>query len=272
MDIKIIDSDKPVRSWSQFSTYMRCPSMYKALYIDKSIPRSKSSSALLGSTIHFAHEKLAEFKKNGRLLTLEDALLFAEGYWESQEDSLDDKENGPRTKAEIKRLTEAYYDFFVKQDIEPKVTEQNLLWFPKGHDFGIRGIVDRIDSDDSVIDLKTSKKSPSKSKKTSNYVVDIRSGYRMQLDIYILLARANNYDPPSAGLEVVVKTKNPKVIAVDYPINEDVLKSTMDLMAHLNENIVAGNFPKNRLGNFCSPTWCKNWLPCTGIDPEAYNF
>lgn len=270
MDITLIDGEKPIRSWSQFSTYMRCPQMYKAVYIDKSIPRTKTSPALLGSTVHFAHEKLAEFKKNGRVLDLDEAILFAEGYWDAQEEALDDLINAPVTKAQIIPLVTTYYDYFVKEDIAPKETEKDLLWFPKGYSFGLRGIVDRIDVDDSIIDLKTSKKTPSRSPKSGNHYVDIRSGYRLQLDTYIMLARANGYDPKRAGLEVVVKNKRPKVVPVDYPVNEDFLKSTMDLMAELNENITAGHFPKNRLGNFCSPGYCKNWEACTGIKPEAY--
>ena len=77
MDLTVKDDPnqgKPLRSFSQYSMYMRCPQLYKATYIDKSIKRSGNIKMHLGSSLHYAHETLCNLKLSGEELTEEKAL------------------------------------------------------------------------------------------------------------------------------------------------------------------------------------------------------
>lgn len=265
------NANKPIRSWSQFSTYMRCPEMYRVKYVDKTLPRSSNSNMHAGSAVHMAHEKLSEEKRdNGTIMALEDVIAHAEKYWDDGKDALDEPPMElALTRAKMVNCVESYYHYFVSNDINPTHIEESVIIYPKGYPFGLRGIIDRIDEGNVLVDLKTSSKSPPKSKATGAYYLQQGTGYDMQLDTYILLMREGlNLDPRRASLEFVVKSKVPKVVRVEHDIRDDRVDSILDLMANLEESIQKGNFPKNRLGTFCSPRMCENWVPCTGISIE----
>lgn len=265
------DETKPIRSWSQFSMYMRCPELYRATYVDKAIPRKSNINMHLGSSVHYAHEKLSEHKRDtGQVLPLDEVTAAADDFWEKGKDKLEDSPSELLTsRAKMIRAVEAYYYYFSQKDLRPQHIEKNVIVYPKGYPFGLRGIIDRVDEGGILVDLKTSSKSPPKSRTTGEYYLQGGTGYDMQLDTYAYLMREGlGIDPTSAKLEFVVKSKNPKVVEVSYQIREDRISSVLDLMANLEENIQQGVFPKNRLGNFCNSYMCDNWIPCTGIVPE----
>jgi hypothetical protein len=271
-----VEEKKPIRSWSQFSLYMRCPELYRATYIDKEIKRVGNLKMHVGSAVHYAHEKLCENRMAGNEdLTLEETKAAAEKYWHDGLEKIPEENITTLSleRSTMLKSTEAYYKFFSKSEIAPLHVEQNVLWYPEGYPFGVRMIIDRIDKGGKLVDLKTSGKTPPKSRKTGKHYIQNGMGYDMQLDLYLLgMRNVLNIEPTSASLEVVVKSKMPKVVRVEHEVNEDRLKSIMDLMANLEEGIQAGNFPKNRLGTFCSSYMCENWEPCTGIPIEPNVF
>jgi RecB family exonuclease len=273
-----VHENKPVRSWSQFSLYMRCPELYRAKYIDRELPRIGNLNMHLGSAVHLAHEKMAEARLLGSVdeLTLEEAKQVASDYWENGLDELppESATTLALTKKTMLQCVSSYHSFWSKSEAVPLHIEENLLWYPEGYPFGVRMIIDRIDKGGKLVDLKTSGKSPPKSRATGKHYIQSGYGYDMQLDLYMLgMRHVLNIEPTSAGLEVVVKNKNTKVIYVSHELREDRLNSMLDLMANLEESIQAGNFPKNRMGTFCSPRMCDNWEACTGIlvEPDIFS-
>ena len=266
--MSIQDADKDLMSISRFLSYMRCPALYKAVYIDKSLPRTFNIHAHVGSAVHLAHELLCkhlrDFDEIPPLADLQDEI---KKYWDSKlSNSTELLENLLMQEKLANRLIETYFKFFQTADIKPRFIEKHAVWYPPGYDFGIQGYIDRIDEDGHVCDLKTSGKSPPKSRATGKYYVPRSMGYDLQMDTYFLLAReALNIDVPGGSFEYVVKTKTPKVVRVNYDVDDLHVNSTLDLMANLHNAISKGNFPPNRLGPFCSPQSCANWHPCTGL-------
>ena len=63
-EINSDNSRKPIRSWSQFSLYMRCPELYRARYVDKELPRASSMNMHIGNCVHHAHEVMSEAKRS----------------------------------------------------------------------------------------------------------------------------------------------------------------------------------------------------------------
>jgi RecB family exonuclease len=266
--MKIVDTNKDLMSISRFLTYMRCPALFKAIYVDKSIPRTFNIHAHVGSTVHAAHEFMcAQVIKSEGIPSLKDVQAYAKDYWDSKADEVPDLLEEILAQEQLSvRLIETYFKFFEKADIKPKFTEERVFWYPEGYNFGLQGIIDRIDMDGHVCDLKTSGKTPPKSRATGKYYVPRNTGYDLQMDTYFMLAREGlNIDVPGGSFEYIVKTKTPKVVKVNYDISELHMNSTLDLMANLHDAIQKGNFPPNRLGPFCSPTSCANWHPCTGL-------
>jgi RecB family exonuclease len=264
----IVDADKDIMSISRFLTYMRCPALYKAIYIDRSIPRQFNIHAHVGSTVHKAHEilcnHLIDFEKIIEPIDMQEEI---NDYWDSKIGDVPDlMEEIIAQKTKADNLIKTYFSYFKKADLKPKHVEKRLTWYPQGYPFALVGIIDRVDQDGAICDLKTSGKSPPKSKATGKYYVPRKTGYDLQMDTYIMLAReVLNIDVPSGSFEYVVKLKTPKVVKVDYPVDEVHITSTLDLMANLYDSIQKGNFPPNRLGDFCNPTSCGNWSPCTGL-------
>ena len=266
--MSVVDTNKEIMSISRFLQYMRCPALFKAIYIDKSIPRSFNIYAHVGSTVHTAHEVMCNYlidhEKIADLTYVKDK---AKIYWESKLDRVTDTVEVMMEQEKMaNRLIDTYYTFFQKQEMKHKYVEERILWYPPGYDFALQGIVDRIDEDGHICDLKTSGKSPPRSKATGKYYVPRSSGYDLQMNTYFMLAREGlNIDVPGGSFEYVVKNKTPKVVKVTYELNQAHLDSTLDMMARIYDSIQKGNFPPNRLGTFCSPTSCANWHPCTGL-------
>lgn len=265
------NASKPLRSWSQFSLYMRCPELFRVTYVDRTLPRNPNAKMHAGSAVHFAHEKLSlEKRDNGKILELGDVLSHAEKYWDNGKNTLSESPMDlALERAKMLSTTEAYYNYFISSDINPTHIEENVVVYPKGYPFGIRGIIDRIDEGNVLVDLKTSAKSPPKSRATGKHYLQQGTGYDMQLDTYVLLMRDGlNLNPKKAFLEFAVKGKVPKVVKVEHEIRKDRLESILDLFANLEEAIQLGNFPKNRLNTFCSERFCDHWVNCTGIKIE----
>ena len=260
--------DVPVRSWSQFSLYMKCPQLFKYQYIDRVVPRKESIALKIGNALHEGHEYLSGKKiETGEVIEFKYLKSFVEKYWEANplKDSDSNLSEDLLEKNNALRYMETYYNFFKANEITPKHTEKDVIWHPPGASFAIRGIIDRIDQENTLVDLKTTGKSPPKSRKTGNIYIPKQSGYDIQLDIYAILMReALDIDVSGAYLEYVVKSKNCKVVKVKHEIREDRLKSAMQLMENIEENIQKGVFTKNRLSQYCGD-YCSMWEQCTGI-------
>jgi len=274
MDLTVTEDPnegKPLRSWSQFSMYMRCPELYRAVYIDRTIKRQANVKMYVGSAVHAAHEALCIARIAGEEPTEDIAIKAAESYWNNGLSKLN--ENMTTLALErntMLKVTKVYSKFFIDSDIAPTHTEQNVLWYPKGYPFGVRMIIDRIDKGGILVDLKTSAKSPPKNRVTKEHYILHKSGYDLQLDIYLWgMREVLNINPTQARLEVVVKSKTPKVVKVNHRVDSSRMNSVLDLMANLEENIQKGNFLKNRLSDYCSENMCANWEPCTGLKVEV---
>ena len=260
-------SKKPIRSWSQYSTYMKCPQLFFYQYIERSVPRTDSIPLYAGTTVLHGHEEMCKKKIKGEDFTFEEILKLINTFWEKKSETFSSKlTEFFLEKRKLKGYMEAYYHYFINNDITPLFTEKDLMWEPEGYNFAIRGIIDRIDTDNSLVDLKTSKKSPPFNKAKGSFYLDKKTGYDLQLDIYVMLMRnVLNIEPSKAKLEFIVKTKTPKVVPIEMDISEEKLSSTLDLLANLEESIQKGIFPKNRLSTYCGEKWCAKWEECTGL-------
>src|SRR5258708_6732101 len=72
----------PSYSHSKLNTYQQCPQKYKFRYIDEIPPPIRSIELHLGTTVHFALEKLYAEARLGQITSLDDLLAFFREKWD----------------------------------------------------------------------------------------------------------------------------------------------------------------------------------------------
>lgn len=149
-------------SVSQISPYLTCSLKYRFQYIDR-LPRlTRPAPVALGSSVHAALEWLHKEHKAGRNPTLEqlqrvfEADLYAQNL-ESPGDEGDDSPNGLLLKG--KQLLGLYFHAPARPVREAELAFQvPLVDSVSGEALPVplRGVIDLIEADDTVVELKTS--------------------------------------------------------------------------------------------------------------------
>ena len=262
MPIEKIDTTKPMRSISQFLQYLRCPKQFKYVYVDKR-PRQTSGAMHLGSTCHKMVEYFHTEVLAGNVPECIDVLRIGEAYWEANVGNImfQPREADPAVlKQTSLDLFEIYYPTL--KTIKPKYTEEDMVIDSPDLPFLLRGIVDLVTADNELIDLKTSGKTPPKSKEVAGEYTLIK-GHELQLYTYaLILQESKGITITDASIHYLVKSKVPKVVPVSLKIEPKNIEEIKEFMICINEAIVAGVFPPNRVGFACGKASCAYWKDC----------
>jgi len=253
------DVNKPVRSFSQTTTLMKCPKQYEYIYI-KRAPRRSSAAMFVGSTCHKSQEIFMKSRLAGKDISEEDLLKATEEFWDAgvKQINIKETENIGLLKLQAMNLSKLRYPDLL--EINPKFVEEDIVVFPDKYSFGIRGIVDLVDANNELRDLKTSAQSP-----PSKYGLRPMQGHDLQLALYAYLLRElHDIDPPKVWIDYMVKTKVPKVVSVEVNIDDKIIDHILKCMEENEEVIHLGLFPRNRMALGCSKKACAFWDDCVG--------
>lgn len=260
-----VDTEKPIFSFSRFRTYLSCPAQYDYFYNQKR-PRTTDISLSVGSAVHFLAETYAQSLIDNKPLTTEEVIEIGRQFWKEETEKLTDQTDALKLflYEEVQELFLTYKPHI--DMVQPKYVEQHIVYYPPGKEWGIQGIVDRVDEDNKICDIKTSKRSPFKSKH-GGYVMS--KMHPEQLTTYAwLLREEKNIDVQDAYIDYIVKTGTPKIVRAEMRITDKAINSVIDMFDKTYEAIKAGIYPPNRTSSFCSSRFCPFWTECTGMDEE----
>jgi putative RecB family exonuclease len=245
-------------SVSQIQTYLGCPLKYRFQYVDQ-LPKAFRPAALaFGGSIHSAVEWFNRARMAGVTPALEEVLKVFEADWFAQNlDPLDfhagESKEGLEAKA---RAMLAVYLESVNGCRPVAVEEPFSLEIADPEtgeclDVPFRGIVDLVEEDGTLVDLKTAARSTPQE--------DVER--HLQLSTYALAVFLRTGQVPKLRLDVLLKTSKPRLerLATSRTVQE--LSWTARLIQRAVEAIEAGHF-------FPNPSWrcsdCEYLAHCQG--------
>jgi RecB family exonuclease len=229
---------REILSPSQASTYLGCSAKWWFRY-GLGLPDPAGGGAVRGKAVHKAVEHYMRAKMAGIVLDTADLAQDWDQIWEDAEDSAEYaahenvealKESG-RTLA-LKYLCEA------APAIEPVAVEVPVTGEIAG--VKVRGIIDIIDEDGRIIDIKTSSRTPSK----------VSGDHAFQLATYTHLL-----GPKASGatrIDSLVATKDPQLVQIAHAPGESGRKLVEQIYPLVAEGIDNGLFIPNRASTLCS--------------------
>ncbi|MBZ5660212.1 MAG: PD-(D/E)XK nuclease family protein [Acidobacteriia bacterium] len=158
----------PSYSHSKLTSYQQCPQKYKFRYIDEIPPPIRSIELHLGTTVHFALEKLYAEARQGQVTSLDDLLVFFRDKWDesySPELRIVRAKTTARTYFDLGRqmLKDYHWTFHPFTQSATLELEEKFV-FPLGEGQEMRGIIDRLakstDGTLEIHDYKTSRRLP----------------------------------------------------------------------------------------------------------------
>lgn len=265
-----------VYSSSQLDTFLSCPRKYKYKYVDRIKTESTSPALLFGRCIHAGMEGNFSQKVYSRedLPKKKVVDIFAEGM-ELEKDSVDWGNSSASQEIDCgAALIKLYMEEYSKPIIPMKVEHKFLVPVP-GMDAKLVGIIDLLETDFTLLDFKTSSKSPSPSS---------IARYKRQLAAYtfglLKLKETNEFTERQlqkikalsripSRLDFLIKTKKPQIkIEKDISINLYDIKHFIGLIKTMDNSIESNIFPKNVEHYLCSPKYCDYWELCKKSDEE----
>lgn len=157
-------------------------------------------------------------------------------------------------------------------NIQPARVEASIEAHLPGVPFGMRAVLDLVQEDRRIIDLKTT---GARGRLNSEGKAAKEAAESFQLGMQALLAdRLDQFEgitPPAArevGFAVAVDTKVPKAFTVWSARTEEDYRVIQWTAARVVEGIQAGNAAPTGLGTWaCSPRYCGYWRICPAITP-----
>jgi hypothetical protein len=257
---------KPKLHWSQISMMCRCAAAYEFRYV-KGIIRPPAIALIVGSSTHVSIEKNLKHKLETKGTLLSDAevrQIAADEIntrWEKDGadlSSLDEDEVGKGEKA----IRGAAVDMAVSlsslhhHKLAPKINPLHLEreWDVEisGFPVDLKGTID-CQEPDRIRDTKTSKVSPPKD----------RAEKDEQLTMYSMASKVLDGSIPKLSMDVLVKTKTPKVVTLDTTRSDKDFEPLLARIAVVSKSIETGMFPPCDSGHYlCSQKWCGFFTLC----------
>lgn len=232
-------------SVSQVQTYLGCPLKYRFQYVDK-IPRPWRAAALaFGTSIHAAIEWFQRERMAGRTPQVAQAVSIFEADWFAQNMEplvFPDKESRESLKEKGALMLPAYLE--TVGPALPVAIEEPFevdLYDPEtGEDLGVRlkGFVDLVEEGNVLADVKTAGRA-------------LENGgleRHLQLSTYALVFLLLHGSIPRLRLDMIMKTKVPRVDRLETTRSLPDLAWTSRLIARTARAIEQGHF-------FPNPSW-----------------
>jgi putative RecB family exonuclease len=243
-------------SASRVQAYLLCPLKYRFEHVDR-LPKPWRAAALaFGTSIHAAIEWFHRELLAGRTVTLEAVLKMFDADWYAQniEPLVFGQSESKSSLAEKGRaMLERYME--ARASHVPARVEERFeipLVDPKtGEDLGfvVHGVIDLVEEDGTVVDFKTAARTP-----------DLGGvGRHLQLSMYALAVFIRSRSIPKLRLDVLVKTKVPRLDRYETLRSLDDLAWTARLFEGVGQAIAAERF-------FPNPSWlcaeCEYFAHC----------
>jgi hypothetical protein len=248
-----------VLSPTQVRTFLNCSARWWFKYgLDE--PEAKNSALALGSAVH----RTLEINFREKITTKEDfdtlgvvALFRSE--WQNQLEQAEfrDDEDPAAIGKRGEQLVAKYMDEAAPW-IQPAAVEIEVTGEIGG--VAVRGIVDLLDEEGRVVDVKTAARRPSA----------ISPDYAFQLATYSQITPGASGE---ARLDTLVKTKTVQLMQQTYTVGLQDLQATEVLYPLVQAGIASGLYFPNRQSLTCSRRHCCFWRHCErefgGAVPEA---
>jgi CRISPR/Cas system-associated exonuclease Cas4 (RecB family) len=226
---------------SQVSRFLSCSASYWFKY-GLGLPEPATAQRIRGKVVHRLVAAWFTAKRDGCKIdaTLDDVFEAeaAGAELEPSEASALRQESGELAGLYIREVGE---------EIEPAEVEQPISGTIAG--VKVRGIVDLIDVNGDVIDLKVSSRKPSTPS----------ADYRFQVATYRAIAPAA---AGSARVDTLVAKKAPELVSLAVDSGAADRRMVERLYPHVQEGIREGLFYPNRSHMFCTRRQCAFWEAC----------
>lgn len=244
-------------SASQVQCYLGCPLQYRFRYIDK-VPRPwRAAGMAFGTSIHSAVEWFHRERLAGRMPHPEGAvsMFVADWYAQNVEPLVFTKDESKDSLLE--RGSQMIRVYAAATAGVPSAVEERfsvpLVDVESGEELGVQlhGVIDLIESDGTVVDLKTSARS-----------FDVGSIERhVQLSVYALATLMQKGSIPKLRIDALLKTKVPRLERYDVHRNKADLAWAARLIDGVVEAVDGEQF-------FPNPSWrcteCEYYAQCQG--------
>lgn len=267
--MRIPDEDKPHFSASQLMCYLQCPLQYYFQY-ELGIAWEKTPSAVVfGGSIHSAIEAINRGLMDDAPINRAQAESAYTVSWKenTKENQIAWKENPSDMFEKGKVLINLYYDEMGKErptEVElpfrlPIIDPKTGLFIQQ---MDYVGKLDAIFTDDTIIEIKTTGRSPVQQEIDQNIQITLYSwAYRML------------YGKPEKNIKVInlVKTKEPKIAVIEtHRAERDhswLLATTFQVIRSIEQKL----FYPNLIGGFGCFN-CQYQSHCREEDNNAYHF
>lgn len=241
-------------SVSQINQYLRCPAQYYFKYVQGMADRPNVAMTF-GKSFHKAVEHYfrgkMDYGQEASLSEVQD--IFATTINHSKDVEWgEDKPDA--VKDEGAKALELYMAE-VAPTIQPKFIEQEVRVPFDGYE--LLGYIDLIDQDNTIIDTKTTKKTPSAGMLTNG----------LQLSAYTMTYQfLTGDDPAGVRLDYIVRLKTPKVVQIGAKKTSNDVNRFLSIMDRVVGNIADNNFYPNPTCMSCNPKSCTYFEVCQRED------
>ena len=237
-------------SVTQMKMFLQCPLKYYFRY-KEGIKVKPNSSLTMGRSVHKAIEEFYRKKMKGETIDIKDAFAF---FWdaESKETEFKKDENPGELKDEGVRLGEKYAEE-IAPTIKPREIEKEFELVFENVAYTLKGVIDLIEADGTIVDHKCSKRSPNQADidrdiQLSAYQVGYKSLY--------------GKDPAGLRLDYIVRNKTPKTIQARTERSQKNLDRFLKLLGYVSKAIEQDIYYPNE-SMMCSccgyKAICKKW-------------
>ena len=259
---------KPHISPSRVNTFLKCGEQYRRRYIEGDVI-PPGVAMIRGTSVHVAAEKNYIPKIESKVdLPKADIIAIAADTFDKKIKAegvhLNDDEKSIGKKkvlGEGKDVTVALAGLFADElapTIQPKLVEHKVrISLPKSsHD--LLGIIDLVDDEDYIRDLKTSKKKKSQ--------FDVDSDFQFGFYPLIYKAKFGKF-PKGIKIDTLLAQKTPKLQTIETTRNKADYQA---LLARVNvtiDGIKTGVFAPAPTGSWwCAPKWCGYYKTCPYVN------
>lgn len=237
-----------VLSPSQVRTFLDCGARWWFKHGLK-LPDPRTSKLALGIAVHEAvAENFRQKVESKRDLAQTGVVALFRGAWARlKSETIFDQDEDPAELGDLGDVLVTKYMDEAAPFIEPAAVELEVAGEING--VAARGIVDVLDVEGRVVDVKTAAKSPS----------GIDPGYRFQVATYAQLAPGAT---GAARLDTLVKAKTVKLVEQSFQVTGADLLATSVLYPLAQEAMRSGLYLPNRASNLCSRHNCPFWRRC----------
>jgi putative RecB family exonuclease len=222
-------------SSSRINLYLMCPLKYRFNYVDKLPKPFKPSALAFGSAIHSAINWYHKQEMNGNGVTLDKLCKIFDADWYVQKTEGDIRFKDSESAVELSALGKAMLGLYFQNPVKEVKGSEVPFTVPlvdpatgKGPGINLEGFFDLIESDDTIVEFKTS----------AQTMYQDSVDEHLQLTAYSYAYEMLNRRPPKL-LKIVnfVKNKKPKMVVFETARDESDHKRFYELAMQVLEGI-----------------------------------